>query len=142
MPSQDPPAHVYPDPDGATNNSTYVPSNTAIDGAGIAAGLISAGAAAAGTGAAVEASTAFLQSAAQAGGAYGAAANIISAVPIQYVAVSILFGLLSVGLNVWNLVQGYRMKVRLLKLSRDICKNAAPVIDAYEKAAIAARKAA
>jgi hypothetical protein len=140
MAQQDPPVHVYPDPDGATNNANYVPSNVIVDGAGIAAGLISAGAAAAGTGAAIEAS-AFLQSAAQAGAA-GTAVNLISAVPIQYVAVSILFGLLGVGLNVWNLVHGYRMKVRLLKLSRDICKGATATIDTHEKAAIAARQAA
>ncbi|RPH55510.1 hypothetical protein EHM82_05175, partial [bacterium] len=135
MPQQDPPVHVYPDPDGATNNANYVPSNVIVDGAGIAAGLISAGAAAAGTGAAIEAGTAFLQSAATAG---DVAVNFITAVPIQYVAVSILFGLLSVGLNAWNLVHGYRMKLRLIKLSRDVCKNTAPVIDAFEKAAIAA----
>lgn len=123
------PVEVYPDPD--TNTEGYVPTNTATAAASIASGLISAGAAAAGTGAAVE-TVAFLQSTY---GSSGSVANLISAVPIQYVAVSIVFGLLSVGLASWNLVQGYRMKLRLKKLSGDVSAKCRDLIEEHVKKA-------
>lgn len=129
--AEKPPTQVYPDPDGATN-ATYVPSNTTVAAGSLVAGALSVGAAAAGTGAAVEAGEIFLQSAVSSG-TFGSTLALVSAVPLPYITATILFGLLSLGLGTWNLVHGYRMKLRLLKLSEKIYTHSEPLIAAYKK---------
>ena len=125
-----PPTQVYPDPDGM--NATYVPSNTTVAAGSLLAGALSVGSAAAGTGAAVEAGPIFLQSAVSAG-TLGSTMALVSAIPLPYVTATILFGLLSLGLGTWNLVHGYRMKLRLLKLSEKVYANSEHLIAEYKK---------
>lgn len=129
--AEKPPTQVYPDPDGATN-ATYVPSNTTIAAGSLITGALSLGAAAAGTGAAVDAGPIFLQSAVSSG-TLDSTVALISAVPLPYITATILFGLLSLGLGTWNLVHGYRMKLRLHRLSERIYAHSEHLIADYKK---------
>jgi hypothetical protein len=134
-----PPMQVYPDPDGATD-TTYVPSNTTVAAGSLLAGAASVGSAAAGTGAAVEAGQIFLQSAAYSG-TLDSTVAVVSAVPLPYIAATILFGLLSLGLGTWNLLNGYRMKVRLLKLSEGVWDRCQDLVAEHRKSTAADRAA-
>ncbi|HYO15493.1 MAG TPA: hypothetical protein VE685_20045 [Thermoanaerobaculia bacterium] len=129
--AEKPPTQVYPDPDGTTN-ATYVPSNTTLAAGSLITGALSVGAAAAGTGAAVDAGQLFLQSAVSSG-TLDSTVALVSAVPLPYITATILFGLLSLGLGTWNLVHGYRMKLRLLRLSERVYAQSEHLIAAYKK---------
>lgn len=112
--AEDPPMHVYPNPDG-TDSATTVPSNTVLDGASLASGAIAVGIAVVGSGTATEPALLFLQSTAKSGGFLW-----IHAASSGYVAGFIFFGSLSVVLGTINLIRGIRLKERLRNLSRKV----------------------
>jgi hypothetical protein len=132
--ANDPPMQVYPDPDGTKDSANYVPVNGPVAMGSIGSGLASVAAAGLGTGMAGQMTPGFLQ-AAQYQGPVDAAIRLVTAVPIEYVAASIGFGVLSVGLAVWNLVHGYRMRSRLEQLSRDVSLQCTKLIDDFKKKA-------
>jgi hypothetical protein len=112
--AEDPPMHVYPNPDG-TNSATTVPSNTILDATSLASGAIAVGIAVAGSGTATEPALLFLQSAGRSGGFLS-----IGAASSGYVAAFIFFGSLSVVLGTINLLMGIRTKERLRNFSRRV----------------------
>jgi len=115
------PMHIYPDPDGTANSTAYVPSNTTLSGAAIVSGGVAVGTAATGLGPAlITHALAFVQ--AVPGGAAGPVRFLgIHGLGPKQVAVILIFGSLSVLLQVINLAMGLRMKERLRGLSRKVC---------------------
>ncbi|HEX4495394.1 MAG TPA: hypothetical protein VIE43_06985 [Thermoanaerobaculia bacterium] len=109
---------VYPDPDGAANNSQYVPVNTVVQGASIASGAIAVGATAVGSGTGTDV-VAFLFQSARAD-AVGNGFLGLHAIGSGYVAIILFFGALSLLLSIVNLVLGFRLRDRLSKLSDKI----------------------
>jgi hypothetical protein len=118
----DPKMGVYPDPDGGARSNNYVPSSVPLSSGGIISGGIAVGAAATGFSTSlITNALAFLQ-----GGSYNAPAEAsrvmgVHGLTAPYVAVILVFGSLSVILQVINLVRGLRMRERLKTLSSKVC---------------------
>jgi hypothetical protein len=121
MPNNDPPMHVYPDPDGTTNSDAFAPSNTNLDAASLASGAVAVGVAVAGSGTATSGIGFLFQTAPHAAQASGGFLFFGSA-SAGYVAAFIFFASLSVVLGTINLVMGLRMKKRLEGFSRSVYK--------------------
>jgi hypothetical protein len=111
----DPPMHVYPDPDG-TSSATTVPSNAVLDGVSLVSGAVAVGVAAVGSGTATDTAFLFFQSERAASGG----TLFIHAASSGYVAAFIFFASLSVVLGTINLLNGIRMKERLRQFSRKV----------------------
>lgn len=111
------PIQVYPDPDGGGRPKSTVPVNGPTATAGTVSGAIATGSLLAGTGNTV--GPVFLQMAAYQGGPSGE--TLVTAVPLPYVVVAIVFGTLSVLLWGIALVRGYRMKEKAMELSYALC---------------------
>jgi hypothetical protein len=111
------PIQVYPPPDGGVAKNT-VPVDGGTATAGTASGAVAAGSLLVGTGNAVV--IGFLQMAGYA--APAADGPRFTAVPMPYVTVAIIFGVLSVLLWTVALVRGYRMKERAMKISEEVCQ--------------------
>ena len=117
------PIHVYPDPNGGANSNAYVPSNTATATGAIVSGAVAVGAAAPAIGSALITNVlAFIQ----ATPGYPQGVGPVSFMGIhglgpKSVAVILIFGSISVLLQVINLVSGLRMKERLTSFSRKVC---------------------
>lgn len=126
MPDQ-PPMNVYPDPNGGTR-SNLVPSDTTTAGAAIISGGVSVGTAATGLISALIANTvAFVQ--ATPGYQVPDVATFMGfhALGPKRIAVIVIFGAISVLLQVINLVRGIQMKEKWKKLSEkvwDVCTKA------------------
>lgn len=112
------PIQVYPDPDGGGKPQKTVPVNGPTTTAGTVSGAIATGSLLVGTGNTVPPS--FLQIAAYQGGQPDGG-TLVTAVPLPYVIVAIVFGTLSVLLWGIALVRGYRMKERAMEFSYAIC---------------------
>jgi hypothetical protein len=112
------PIQVYPDPDGGSRPQSMVPVNGPTTIAGTVSGAIATGSLLAGTGNTIV--DGFLQVAAYQGGQPDGA-TLVTAVPLPYVTVAIVFGTLSVLLWGIALVRGYRMKERAMELSYALC---------------------
>ena len=117
------PMHVYPDPNGGANSTVYVPSNTGTATGAIVSGAVAVGAAAPAIGSAlITHALAFIQATpgiqqmAERGSFMG-----IHGLGPKSVAVILIFGSISVLLQVINLVMGLRMKERLTAFSRKVC---------------------
>lgn len=137
MPDQ-PPMNVYPDPNGGSSTrSNLVPSDTTTASAAIVSGGVSVGTAATGLLPALIANTvAFIQTAP--GYQIPDVATFMGfhALGPKRIAVIVVFGAISVLLQVINLVRGIQMKERWKKLSEkvwDVCTKAGLVSN--EKAA-------
>ncbi len=117
------PMHVYPDPNGGSTSNSYVPSNTTTATAAIVSGAVAVGAAAPAVGGALITNVlAFIQTTpgAQQTAEHARFMGLHGLGP-GHIAVILIFGSLSVLLQVINLVSGLRMKERLLKLSNRVC---------------------
>lgn len=112
------PIQVYPDPDGGGRTQSTVPVDGPTAVAGTVSGAVATGSLLVGTGNTVVG--AFLQMAYQ-GGVQPDGRSPVTAVPMPYVTVAIIFGTLSVLLWGIALVRGYRMKERAMELSYAIC---------------------
>lgn len=119
------PMHVYPDPNGGGGgNNAYTPSNTATATGAIVSGAVAVGAAAPAVGGALITNVlAFIQRVP----AYQVAEPDrfmgLHGLGPGHIAIILIFGSLSVLLQVVNLVNGLRMKERLLKLSNRVCEE-------------------
>ncbi|HET9210922.1 MAG TPA: hypothetical protein VFR03_11020 [Thermoanaerobaculia bacterium] len=117
------PMHVYPDPNDGGNNA-YVPSNTATATGAIVSGAVAVGAAAPAIGGALITNVlAFIQTTPAYQGAEPDRFMGLHGLGPVHIAIILFFGSLSVLLQVINLVNGLRMKERLLKLSRRVCQE-------------------
>jgi hypothetical protein len=117
------PMHIYPDPNGGSNSNAYVPSNTATATGAIVSGAVAVGAAAPAVGGALITNVlAFIQATP---GAQQVTEPVrfmgIHGLGPKSVAVILIFGSISVVLQVINLVSGLRMKERLAGFSRKVC---------------------
>jgi hypothetical protein len=118
--------HVYPDPNGGSNSNAYVPSDTRLAGAAIASGAVAVGAAAPAVGSAlITSALTFLQTAPSQTAGADRVLGVIHGLGAGQVAVILIFGSLSVLLQVVNLLKGYRMKERLRRLSDRVCQECA-----------------
>ena len=116
------PMHVYPDPNGGPSGNAYVPSNTTTAIVAAAAGAVSVGAAAPAVGGAIITNIlAFIQTVPADQVAEPARFLGLHGLGPGHIAIILIFGSLSVVLQVINLVNGLRMKERLLKLSHRVC---------------------
>jgi hypothetical protein len=118
------PMHVYPDPNGGASTSTYVPSNTGTATAAIVSGAVAVGAAAPAVGGALITNVlVFIQTTPGTQAVEQARFLGLHGLGPGHIAVILIFGSLSVLLQVFNLVNGLRLKERLLKLSRRVCQE-------------------
>jgi hypothetical protein len=116
------PMHIYPDPNGGANSNAYVPSNTATATGAIVSGAVAVGAAAPAVGGALITNVlAFIQTTPAYQGAEPARFMGIHGLGPKSVVVILIFGSISVLLQVINLVSGLRMKERLTGFSRKVC---------------------
>jgi hypothetical protein len=115
------PMHVYPDPNGGAKSAAYVPSSVPLATGAIVTGGVAVGAAATGFGTGlITNALAFLQNAAEGPAVEVSRVAGVHGLTAPYVAVILVFGSLSVVLQVVNLVLGIRMKDRLRKLSGEV----------------------
>lgn len=117
------PMNVYPDPNGGANSRAYAPSSVPLATGSIAAGAAAVVTAAAGSGTAPDSMFLFFQAIGRNGGGGGFLG--LHAANGTYVSLFLFFSSLSVVLATINLVMGWRMRERLLKLSNkvtDVCK--------------------
>ncbi|HEY4593644.1 MAG TPA: hypothetical protein VIJ61_14610 [Thermoanaerobaculia bacterium] len=115
------PIHVYPDPNGGGTNA-YAPSNTATATGAIVSGAVAVGAAAPAVGGAIITNVlAFIQYAPAQQTVEQARFLGLHGLGPGHIAIILIFGSLSVLLQVINLVNGLRLKERLLKLSQRVC---------------------
>lgn len=112
------PIQIYPDPDGGGKTQSTVPVNGPTATAGTLSGAIATGSLLVGAGDTV---VGFLQMAAYQAGPAGGGTSV-TAVPLPYVTVAIVFGTLSVLLWGITLVRGYRMKARVMEISEEVCQ--------------------
>ncbi|HKV07636.1 MAG TPA: hypothetical protein VJ725_05815 [Thermoanaerobaculia bacterium] len=111
------PIQVYPDPDGGGRTQSTVPVDSTTAVAGTASGAVATGSLLLGSGNTV---VAFLQMAYQ-GGVQPDGRLGVTAIPMPYVTVAIIFGALSVLLWGIALVRGFQMKKKAMELSYAIC---------------------
>ena len=112
------PIQIYPDPDGGGRTQSTVPVDGPTATAGTLSGAVATGSLLMGTGDTV---VSLIQMVAYQGMQPDGRISV-TAVPLPYVTVAIVFGTLAVLLWGIALVRGYRMKARVMGISEEVCQ--------------------